>query len=167
MSLNLFLCPQPVRGADLGARGSVVRVQVVYPVLLHSVPRAKHTSDGSCGGVALTGIWLSLPRLWVKHSQHCRTWTELAAATRPPKEFGTVSLLGADTSVVNKWIPKTNRQGNDSGLEHTGSTVRQQDFHLQTGTFLAPNTPHCRIPLESWWALNKSPRLSHKDWYHH
>lgn len=35
--------------------------------------------------------------------------------------------------------------------------------HLQTGTFLAPDTPHCRIPLESWWALKKNQRLPQKD----
>lgn len=34
-------------------------------------------------------------------------------------------------------------------------------LHLQTGTFLAPDTPHCRISLESWWALRKT-QGSHK-----
>lgn len=47
MLLNLLLPPQLVQGADLGARGSVARVKVVYPVLLLSFPRAKHASDGS------------------------------------------------------------------------------------------------------------------------
>lgn len=102
MPLNLFIHPQPVQGADLGAGGSVARVKVAYPVLLHSLPRAKHASDGSWWWHCSHRNMIVSPCLWVKHSQHCRALTELAAATRPPKELGTASLLWADTSVVNK-----------------------------------------------------------------
>jgi len=76
-----------------------------------------------------------------KRSQHCRALTELAAGTSPPEEFGTASLLWADTSAANKYIPKVNRQENDSELERAGSAARQQDFPPSERDLVGPTYP--------------------------
>lgn len=165
--MPLNLPPPPTVGSEreLGARGSMGRVEEVYPVVPRSLPGAEHASGGRlCWHSSHSNpTSLSLGSGW-KQSQHSRTWRELAAAIGPPEEFSTANLLWADTSLVNKQIPKINRQRNDSEWEHAGSAVWWQDF----------SPPACR-PRPSWSQIRccrdlaqsrGRTRLTDKDRHH-